>query len=73
VVSAVITWCTSLPLLHSADVQSAIMDVIKVNHNKTAVINVTPVQHVLEFRKHTFCVESGLLWCKMCNVPVYHD
>jgi len=68
--------CCNNLVLHtvcSVDVQSAIMDVIKADHNKTAVINVTPVQHVSQFRKYTFCVEGGLLWCKMWDVPVYHD
>ena len=37
--------------------------------NKTA-INVTPAQHVTEFGKEQFCVEGGLLWCKICDVPV---
>ena len=39
--------------------------------NKTAV-NITPAQRVTEFGKDTFCVEGGLLWCKVCDVPVHH-
>jgi len=39
--------------------------------NKTSV-NVTPAQCVTEFGKEKFCVQGGLLWCKICDVPVDH-
>ena len=41
------------------------------SRNKSAV-NVTPTQRVAEFGSKTFCVEGGLFWCKVCDVPVDH-
>ena len=39
--------------------------------NKTSV-KVTPAQRVAEFGKEKFCMEGGMLWCKICDVPVDH-
>jgi len=39
--------------------------------NKTAV-NVTPAQRVSDVGKEQFCVEGGVLWFKVYDVPVDH-
>lgn len=39
--------------------------------NKTSV-SIKPAQRVKEFGPDKFYAEDGLLWCKICNVPVDH-
>ena len=39
---------------------------------KKTSINITPQNRVKEFGNDYFYVDGGMLWCKVCNVPVNH-
>jgi len=46
--------------------------VMETKRRNKAAVNVTPAQRVSDFGKEQFCVEGGVLWCKVCDVPVDH-